>query len=195
VRLDTGNIRGAFEDLRKGITYDNFVRKYPQAVTENEILVVLNERRGYQVAGNAIYCNITMTDHYYWSAGRIILPTDEDYRPIADTLHDHGSGGRERGSMAIACLDMLRRWHWTSAGDGSMRWLIISIGLHPGFTPCISLVWLPRRGTGLSFCRRKCRWQSILRGGIPSYPTDVAQLFFAGVGGVEHRSRRYSPGK
>ena len=82
VRLDTGDIYGAFKDFRKGISLDSFLRKYPRAEVSNKILVLLDEMPGYQVAGNAYYYNITADDVYY-SAGRIILPTDEQYRPIS----------------------------------------------------------------------------------------------------------------
>jgi hypothetical protein len=84
VRLDTGHIYEAFEDLRRGISIADFVSKYPQAEVDNKILVVLVEGPGYRVAGNAYYYNI-MADDAFYSAGRIILPTDEHYVPIADT--------------------------------------------------------------------------------------------------------------
>lgn len=83
VRLDTGDIYGAFKDLRKGISLDSFVRKYPKAEVSNKILVVLKEGSGYQVAGNAYYYNVMANDPF-GSAGRIILATDEHYKPVAN---------------------------------------------------------------------------------------------------------------
>ena len=87
VRMDTGKIYGAFDDLKKGISFEAFVRKYPQAETDNRIMILLDERPGYQVAGNATYYMVAPTDY---SASRIILPTDEHYRPIANPAHTYG---------------------------------------------------------------------------------------------------------
>ncbi len=85
VRLDSGNVQGAFADLRNGMSLEDFAAKYPQAVIDNKILVVLDEHPGYQVAGNATYINATASDY---SAERIILPTDEHYRPLDNPPHD-----------------------------------------------------------------------------------------------------------
>jgi hypothetical protein len=87
VRVDTGNVYGAFDDLRKGISFAAFVSKYPQAEADNKILVILDERPGYHVAGNATYYTLALTDY---SASRIILPTDEHYRPITNVLNEYG---------------------------------------------------------------------------------------------------------
>src|ERR1700761_662039 len=38
VRVDTGEIYAALDDLRKGISYRAFVAKYPQADTDNRVL-------------------------------------------------------------------------------------------------------------------------------------------------------------
>ena len=88
VRVDTGNVNGAFDDLRKGISYTAFVGKYSQADTNNRILVILNEAPGYQVAGTAAYYKVLPEGEDY-SASRIILVTDEDYRPLTGVEHSY----------------------------------------------------------------------------------------------------------
>jgi hypothetical protein len=94
VRVDTGDVHGAFDDLRKGISFAAFVSKYPQAEAANKILVLLDERPGYHVAGNATYYTLALTDY---SASRIILPTDEHYRPITNLVHDYGINSERVG--------------------------------------------------------------------------------------------------
>ena len=88
VRVDTGNVSGAFDDLQKGISYAAFVGKYPQADTNNRILVILNEAPGYQVAGTASYYKVIPEGEDY-SASRIILVTDEHYRPLTGVVHSY----------------------------------------------------------------------------------------------------------
>ncbi len=88
VRVDTGDVHGAFDDLRKGISYTAFVGKYPQADTNNRILVILDEAPGYRVAGTASYFKVIPEGEDY-SAGRIILVTDEHYRPLTGVVHSY----------------------------------------------------------------------------------------------------------
>lgn len=91
VRLDTGDIYGAYKDLAKGISLEELVRKYPQAEVDDKIVVMLDERPGYQAAGNAYYYNLMANDPYA-SAGRIILSTDEYYKPIANRPLNYRAG-------------------------------------------------------------------------------------------------------
>jgi hypothetical protein len=86
--VDTGNVYGAFDDLRKGISYTAFVGKYPQADTNNRILVLLDEAPGYHVAGTASYYKVLPEGEDY-SASRIILVTDEHYRPLTAVVHSY----------------------------------------------------------------------------------------------------------
>ena len=88
VRVDTGDVYGAFDDLRKGILFTAFAGKYPQADTNNRILVILDESPGYRVAGTASYYKVIFEGEDY-SASRIILVTDEHYRPLTGVVHSY----------------------------------------------------------------------------------------------------------
>jgi hypothetical protein len=88
VRVDTGNVNGAFDDLRKGISYTAFVGKYSQADTNNRILVILNEARVTRWRELPPYYKVLPEGEDY-SASRIILVTDEDYRPLTGVEHSY----------------------------------------------------------------------------------------------------------
>jgi len=96
VRVDTGDVYGALNDLRRGISYAAFVSKYPQGDTSDKVLVILDERPGYRVAGNAFYYALPLQDPYY-SSGSIVLPTDEHYRPMGDVENEYGTGPTNAG--------------------------------------------------------------------------------------------------
>ena len=115
VRVDTGDIYGAFNDLKRGISSEAFVRKYPQTEADSRIVIMLDERPGYQVAGNATYYTLALTDY---SASEIRLPTDEHYRPIANPVHTYGIDADGVGINGN-CVYYLSREPHTYRGQGT----------------------------------------------------------------------------
>lgn len=47
VEMDKGDIRGAVTDIKNGISFEAFVKKYPKAKVEKNLLVVRNSYRNY----------------------------------------------------------------------------------------------------------------------------------------------------
>jgi hypothetical protein len=115
VRLDTGDIDGAYDDLRKGISFDSFVRKYPQCEMNRKILILLDERPGYRVSGVATYYNINSDD---WSDKRITLITDEQYRPVSNAQHKYAYYPAGDGIIGD-CVYSLNRERHTSHGKST----------------------------------------------------------------------------
>ena len=66
IKLDTGNIKAALRDIEANISFDEFVKKYPAAKFDSDLLVVRFNYKDYEDKDVTRFSSVELSnDHYY----------------------------------------------------------------------------------------------------------------------------------
>ncbi|TLM97079.1 hypothetical protein [Hymenobacter jeollabukensis] len=111
VKLDTGNVRQAQQDLARGISFEDFVRKYPQAQIEKELLVTRYAGTDYDEKAQVVFRSIPLNydDAPYISFHENLARFEQPLRGKWVTVHDEKTEYSAEAIRAFYVLDEFRQ--------------------------------------------------------------------------------------
>ncbi len=61
IRLDEGNVEAAVRDMKKNISFEDFLKKYPKTKVDSNLLVIKFKYKNYQNNDEVEFCTINQS--------------------------------------------------------------------------------------------------------------------------------------